>query len=257
MAKHIHVHLPARERAKYHDSKANDSFPTKFSIRGRNYISAGKLRNNGQQACYEELDPKGGRTGRMIWLTTTGQVVADAVKDAEQAIAEKVQPGYWQVINQAGKIVGSYRGAGAEREAKAHAEKLNSSVVKDAQKPYISLMHNKWEVLTGSGKVAKTFEKNEREAAQKYLRDNFDKLTKDTRDSEENDAYIQGYKDALKGKQPDAAFHPGGEKKPAVTAKYAAGHKQGTEDRKKKGGKDEGGGNLGGSSGTATVGVRG
>lgn len=64
--------------------------------------------------------------------------------------------------------------------------------------------------------------------------------TADTQDSEENDAYIQGYNDALAGKPKDKEFHPGGNKKPSVTVKYAEGHKQGTEDRKSKSGKDDG-----------------
>jgi hypothetical protein len=58
--------------------RTKDSFPTSISIRDRKYVSSGKLRkgdDGGQQAGFEELDPSGARTGRMIWLTTAGKVV--------------------------------------------------------------------------------------------------------------------------------------------------------------------------------------
>lgn len=245
MTKHIHIHLPVRKtkdagwsakhvgnfrfevttpegkkisvgRAensaeaiakakKLPDGASHDAFPTKFSIHGRNYISAGKLRNNGQQACYEELDASGKRTGRMVWMTTGGQVVADQVKDVGFANLPQME---------------RKASSGSEAEEKRGESTLVVTYAGNRSVPYGYRLDGK--ALSRS------------EAAAWLAKAS----SKDTRDSEENDAYIKGYRDALAGKPKDQEFHPGGSKKPSVTLKYAEGHKQGTEDRKRKGSKD-------------------
>lgn len=130
MAKHIHIHLTSSAPSRTVDWKTND-FQPRITAKGRNYVSTGKLRNNGSECEYEELSPTGSRTGRFLWVAENGRAVGD----------EKVE------------------------------------------------------------------------------------------DSEENDAYIKGHADAIAGKRQDSAFHPGGEKKPAVALKYVEGYKQGEKDR--------------------------
>ena len=67
---------------------------------------------------------------------------------------------------------------------------LDRIATKDNQKPYVSSTKEAWEVLGNKGQTVKTFPKTDkgRQDAQKYLKDNFETLTKD---SAEDKAKVQ------------------------------------------------------------------
>ena len=48
--------------------------------------------------------------------------------------------------------------------------------ISEKQKPMVSGVGNKWEVLDGNGKTVKTFPKDSLDSAQAYLKKNFEKL---------------------------------------------------------------------------------
>ncbi len=198
---HVHIHLGR--------AKAKDAFPTKFNFKGKTYISTGNTKRDsaGNMACqYEERDDLGIRTGRTVWLNETGQMLNDkSAKDSTEP--EKLKE--WRSRTKPGTIMKPSEFEHIKRSAAASGAKDPEAVAGAA---YWGAAEHKFKERRKGGK---------------------DDTEAKTRDSEENDAYIKGYRDAMAGKEPDREFHPGGEKRPAVALQYAEGHKRGIDDRKK------------------------
>lgn len=266
MAQHIHIHLGKSkktadrkvkdfdfEKAPFYLLKQDTQFPMQLGWRRSSNMADPKIFYVAGSTVFYQVRPgyfvphfaKNGTPFRMA-ESNFQKVTRDNAKDFQPNITAKgrnyVSTGKMRK-SASGEMEAEYEELGANKERTgrflwiAASGLAKNDSARDAAEKFI--------VRNMQGQTVKVFS-TKREADIYVSQHQPERLnvhhvtadsTESTQDSEENDAYIKGHADGIAGKRQDAAYHPGGNKKPSVALKYAEGYRQGEKDRKDGGGK--------------------